>query len=536
MDKSRKAASGEIAGKEIPAPGSDAGRRKAGCDSRLLLMTLVAAGAGFTTAAKAAETESGSFSRGASRTATGGAACLSAAGDADASACRTVQTAVRDSGTGNSAYVQIGGAGDGTDNARIGGSPTGTWALDNIAIGAGAAADTGFIGSTVPIYGSGAIAIGYGAQAVDRGWPTSTAQYAIALGDLSVAYGRGAVAFGAAARATAGGTLAAGMVSNAGAVGAVALGAYASAQADSSVALGIRSVADVANTVSVGAAGSERQIVNVKAGTRGTDAVNLAQLTAVGEQVTKNTADIATLHTTIGTISGSVANAVHYDSAARDRLTLGGSTAAAKVQLTNLQDAELTAISTDAVTGAQLWDTNRQVADLDQAVRNQRTGGSSGLSINTTAGPATATGSEAVALGGDALASGAHSVAIGGGSIADQADTVSVGAPRSERRIVNLADGEVPTDAVNLRQYQSGIRDVSRYAFSGIAAATALAMIPDADANRNFAIGVAVANYKGYQAAAVSASARLTQNLKARVGAGVSMAGTAVGAGMAYQW
>jgi hypothetical protein len=500
-------------------------------------MTLVAAGAGFASVAKAAETESESFSRGASRTATGRAACLSATADVDTSTCRTLQTAVRDSDTGNSAYVQIGGAGDGTDNARIGGSPTGTWALDNIAIGAGAAADTGFIGNDAPVYGSGAIAIGYGAQAVDMGWPMSTAQFAIAIGDISVAYGRGAVAFGVAAHATAAGTLAAGMASNAGATSAVALGAYASAQADSSVALGMRSVADVANTVSVGAAGSERQIVNVKAGTRSTDAVNLGQLTAVDAQVTKNTADIATLHTTIGTISGSVANAVHYDSAEHDRLTLGGSTDAAKVRLTNLQDAELTAISTDAVTGAQLWDTNRQVADLDQAVRNQQTGGgSSGLSINTTAGPATATGNEAVALGGDALASGAHSVAIGGGSIADQDNTVSVGAPRSERRIVNLADGEAPTDAVNLRQYQSGISDVSRYAFSGIAAATALAMIPDADANRNFAIGVAVANYKGYQAAAVSASARLTQNLKARVGAGVSVAGTAVGAGMAYQW
>ncbi|SAL69084.1 YadA domain-containing protein [Caballeronia udeis] len=56
---------------------------------------------------------------------------------------------------------------------------------------------------------------------------------------------------------------------------ATAIGGNAQAVAANTVALGANSVADRANSVSVGATGSERQIVNVKAGTADTDAVNV---------------------------------------------------------------------------------------------------------------------------------------------------------------------------------------------------------------------------------------------------------------------
>ncbi|MEI4787829.1 YadA-like family protein [Pseudomonas aeruginosa] len=67
--------------------------------------------------------------------------------------------------------------------------------------------------------------------------------------------------------------------------GSVAVGKGSSATAAGSVALGAGSVADRANTVSVGAAGGgERQITNVRAGTAGTDAVNLSQMQAADLQ------------------------------------------------------------------------------------------------------------------------------------------------------------------------------------------------------------------------------------------------------------
>jgi trimeric autotransporter adhesin len=61
-------------------------------------------------------------------------------------------------------------------------------------------------------------------------------------------------------------------------------------------------------------------------------------------------------------------------------------------------------------------------------------------------------------------------------------------------------------------------------------------MIPDVDANKNLAIGVGTSGYKGYQAVAVGLSARVTQSLKVKLGAGISSATTTVGAGAAYQW
>ena len=253
-------------------------------------------------------------------------------------------------------------------------------------------------------------------------------------------------------------------------------------------------------------------------------------------RVTQNTNDIANLQTTVGSISGTVANAVQYDSSAHNSVTLGGSSGALPVKLTNLQAGTLSASSTDAVTGAQLWTTNQQVSSLTQAVQNVQTTGTIGIATNTGGVPAAATGTSSAAIGGGATASGANSVAIGQGSLADQRNTVSVGSAGNERRIVNVADGVGPTDAVNMRQFESGMSDIARNAYSGTASAIALTMIPDVDANKNIAIGVGTSGYKGYQAVAVGVSARVTQSLKVKLGAGISSATTTVGAGAAYQW
>ncbi|MFM0133162.1 YadA-like family protein [Paraburkholderia sediminicola] len=261
-------------------------------------------------------------------------------------------------------------------------------------------------------------------------------------------------------------------------------------------------------------------------------------------RVTQNTSDIAGLQTTITNISGSVANAVQYDSSAHDKITLGGTAAnAPKVALTNLQTGEVSAASTDAVTGAQLWNTNQQIGnlgqqigDLGQAVKNTQVTGSAYVAVNSSGNAAQAIGNGTVAIGGGAKAGASNSVAIGEGSVADQANTVSVGSSGNERRITNVAAGQAPSDAVNMQQFQGGMNDIARNAYSGTASAIALTMVPEVDANKNLAIGVGTAGYKGYQAVAVGLSARVTQSLKVKLGAGISSATTTVGAGAAYQW
>lgn len=267
-------------------------------------------------------------------------------------------------------------------------------------------------------------------------------------------------------------------------------------------------------------------------------------ITNLDGRVTQNTSDIAGLQTTISNISGSVANAVQYDSSAHDKVTLGGTAAnAPKVTLTNLQDGEISATSSDAVTGAQLWNTNQQIGnlgqqlgDINQAVKNNAVTGSAFVAVNSSGNAAQAIGNGTVAIGGGAKASAPNSVAIGEGSVADQTNTVSVGSTGNERRITNVAAGQAPGDAVNMQQFQGGMNDLARNAYSGTASAIALTMVPEVDANKNLAIGVGTAGYKGYQAVAVGLSARVTQSLKVKLGAGISSATTTVGAGAAYQW
>ncbi|WP_374957013.1 YadA-like family protein [Paraburkholderia sp. BL25I1N1] len=263
-------------------------------------------------------------------------------------------------------------------------------------------------------------------------------------------------------------------------------------------------------------------------------------ITNLDGRVTQNSSDIAGLQSTVGNLGGAVANAVQYDSSAHNRITLGGTAAnAPKVQLTNLQDGTLSATSTDAVTGAQLWTTNQTVSTLSQqinVVRNNQTSGTPYVAVNSSGNAAQAIGNGSVAIGGGAKASAPNSVAIGEGSVADVTNTVSVGSSGSERRITNVAAGQGPTDAVNMQQFQGGLSDMARSAYSGTASALALTSIPEVDATKNLAIGVGTAGYKGYQAVAVGLSARVTQSLKVKLGAGISSATTAVTAGAAYQW
>ncbi|CDY74556.1 surface protein [Caballeronia glathei] len=303
-------------------------------------------------------------------------------------------------------------------------------------------------------------------------------------------------------------------------------------------------------------------------------------------RVTSNTNEIAKINQTIinggaGGGGAAVANAVKYDSDAHDKVTFGkeGTTAS----LTNLTDAKLASDSTDAVTGKQLFATNAKIDDLGTAIKNVSTTGSSVISVGPVDGggvgpAASATGSGSLALGGGSSAGGTGSIAIGNGSnaggngavavgkdsgaggtdslalgngaqapadnsvalgahsVADQPNTISVGSEGNERRVTNVAPGIAGTDAVNVNQLKSGLGEVSRNAYSGVAAATALTMIPDVDANKTLSVGVGYGTYKGYSAAALGGTARITQNIKVRVGAGWSSSGTTVGAGAAYQW
>ncbi|WP_150123333.1 YadA-like family protein [Burkholderia cenocepacia] len=158
---------------------------------------------------------------------------------------------------------------------------------------------------------------------------------------------------------------------------------------------------------------------------------------------------------------------------------------------------------------------------------------------------ASARGENSTAIGQGAKARGDNSVAIGAGSVANEDNTVSFGdgSDQGKRRIVNIADGVNASDAATKGQLdravgglQGQINGVSRNAYSGIAAATALTMIPGVDPGKTLSFGIGSASYKGYQAVAFGGEARINKNLKMKAGVGLSSGGNTVGLGASYQW
>ncbi len=214
--------------------------------------------------------------------------------------------------------------------------------------------------------------------------------------------------------------------------------------------------------------------------------------TAIGQGATASTANSVALGA--GSTTG---NAVGVSSATVGGITYGGfagsnpvgvvsvGSAGAERQITNVAAGRVTADSTDAVNGSQLYSVANQVSQISTAVGNVTTqvnqnttdiknlqNGSDGMfqvsadanttkpvasGTKSTAGGngAVASGAGSTAVGNGAQATADNSVAIGAGSVADRANSVSVGAAGAERQITNVAAGTAPTDAVNVSQLKA---------------------------------------------------------------------------------
>ena len=246
----------------------------------------------------------------------------------------SVSNGTEEAKTGISKDVAVGRnakANDGNTSAAIGGATT--VGADTVAKGNGASA-----------YGYGAKADGANASALGN-QANATGLATTAVGVSTQATGAYSVAVGSNAKATGVGAVGIGLASTAG-TGAtknftVSVGAYSGADVENGVALGSYSKATVnkeavgydpstqaATTetsaawkashaaVSVGDVDNNitRQITSVAAGTKDTDAVNVAQLKSLDGKVEKNKtdiatnkADIATNKTNIATNTGNIA-------------------------------------------------------------------------------------------------------------------------------------------------------------------------------------------------------------------------------------
>ncbi|CAG9197528.1 Trimeric autotransporter adhesin [Paraburkholderia tropica] len=468
--------------------------------------------------------------------------------------------------------------------------------------GAGGAAPT----DIARALGAGSIAIGSSAY--------TPAMNAIALGVQAYANAKDAVALGAGSVANQANTVS---------VGSDGTGAYTAYDADG-------------NSYTAQSQANTRRIVNMAAGQADNDAVNVGQMRSVvsalgggasinsagvfvapsysvggsvvnnvgdaianlDNRVTQNTSALAELSdasnavssaqssthmaavnrtllaatdtTTAGTSTDS--SALHYDTDAHDQVTLA-STSGGNVKLSGLQNGTLSAASTDAVTGQQLYATNLQVDALNQAVQNISTTGSTAIAVNSANGAASATKAQTIAVGGGAAASGnnataigdssvasgestvalgrnasataSNAVAVGANSVADRADSVSVGSAGSERQITNVAAGTSGTDAVNMNQMNSAltqqsntfnqqvqslqrsINTVEKNAYAGVAAAMAMPNLTPSGPGKTV-VAAGGGYYKGSSAAAVAVTYRsANMHWLANVGVAVTNNGDA---------
>ncbi|WP_290442115.1 ESPR-type extended signal peptide-containing protein, partial [Burkholderia cenocepacia] len=223
------------------------------------------------------------------------------------------------------------------------------------------------------------------------GGAATAAGAAVAIGGAAHANGANAVALGYQTNALSDRSIAIGSGANVDAAASygVALGRLASVTSTgaNSVALGQSSTATRENTVSVGSATLQRQIVNVGAGTQTMDAVNVGQLTGVTNalgggagvgadgSVTQPTYSVGGKdYNNVGDALGAIAasggdpDAVKYDDGTHQAITLGN--AGTPVAIHNVAEGALTATSTDAVNGAQLFATNQSIGDLRDSLRD----------------------------------------------------------------------------------------------------------------------------------------------------------------------
>ncbi|WP_341875142.1 YadA-like family protein [Burkholderia pseudomallei] len=226
---------------------------------------------------------------------------------------------------------------------------------------------------------------------------------------------------------------------------------------------------------------------NVAPGVAATDAATVGQLTAA--------------------IGAGSANAVQYDTAAHDSVTLnpGGTPA----NLHNVAAGTLSASSTDAVNGGQLYATDQAVSQA-QSVAN---------SAMTTATTANTTVNNVVAGHAGLVQTDGTTITIGK---SDAATRVDIGGPDGARTLTGLAPGVAANDAATVGQVWNNSQQLLGQANAytdrqfnvldrrldalGAAAMAATSLIPNARAEGKFQLAAAAGTYGGATALAVGAN------------------------------
>ncbi|HAM9850815.1 YadA-like family protein [Escherichia coli] len=310
--------------------------------------------------------------------------------------------------------------------------------------------------------GGSSTAVGYHATADGR-WSTalgakthSLGEASVALGISSTAEGQRSIAVGASATSTGGFSIAFGRLAKSVGEFSIAQGDHAETGANDAIAFGRESKALGIMSIALGAtANASKEYAMALGASSKADGVDSL---ALGRQSLASAANAIT----IGAESEAAENATAVGTKAKAK---GKNSLALGANSNSTGESSVALGYTAAATGANALalGQNAQASNTNTIALGQNSSASTANAIAIGTG-SSAVGSNSLALGSSSSAGGNNSVAIGASSTADEDNVVSVGSGSAQRRIVNMAAGEISTDskeAINGSQLYAISRSVA---------------------------------------------------------------------------
>ena len=408
---------------------------------------------------------------------------------------------ITDTSTSNATVIGFGATASSANATAIGTAAT-ALANETVAIGQAAKAS----GQNSNAYGSQANASGTSSLAVGTG-SVASGDSAVAIGNDSTVTGGSAVAIGASATSTGKWSTALGDSANAKGEKSVALSKDSYAKDDNSVALGSGTITRSAtqeNTATVngitynGFAGNTPVAV-VSVGSDKTETYTPPDHSTPGRTVT------ITPHTR---------------------------------QIINVGAGEISATSTDAINGSQLYMIADQVGKNKTRIDNIRARSTDvkvkagdNINVQEAYDDANQVRTYTVSTTKDIKA---DSYTVNNSSVQINQNGINAG----NKNITNVADPKAPTDAANKRYVDNKVNKVDRKTRAGIAGVAAIASAPSARKDGKSMVSTGVAHHRGESAIAIKASrnsdnGHWSTNVN---GAADTRGQFTVGAGVGYEW
>ncbi|MCW7015546.1 YadA-like family protein [Escherichia coli] len=386
-------------------------------------------------------------------------------------------------------------AANGTDSLALGRLSLAS-AANAIAMGAEseAAENATAIGFNADAIGKSSLALGDNASAGETN--------SIAIGQGSEASKLDSIALGSNSRSAGENAIALGNNSNAGAKNSLAFGFNTTANGDNAVAIGANSSAGADNTVSVGSSSLKRKIVNMGNGdinNVSSDAINGSQLYAISKSVSDRLGgyhdDPDNVINSDGTLKAPTYylqsgqynnvgealqsidnNTLHWDSksnkysASHTVFNANGSvkSTSAKNIITDVADGTISATSSDAVNGSQLYNLKQDALLWDGTAFSAKHGTSNTNSKITNVADGAVSASSKDAVNGSQLYDLKQDALLWDGT----AFSAKHGTSNTDSKITNVLAGTVSstsTDAINGTQLQSTASTITSYLGGGAA-------------------------------------------------------------------